>query len=109
MESGDVGCAATSAKRRSAGSAPGMTAPVEITRQYRAPKVCHFLPPSRKLIKSLRSTFYMPNRPLAPVDRAQEAIKSVANGCRHAFPSFSHGWDNGWDNGQFWSHKEERT
>jgi hypothetical protein len=26
MESGDVGCAATSAQRHSAGSAPGMTA-----------------------------------------------------------------------------------
>jgi hypothetical protein len=33
MESGDVGCAATSAKRRLAGSAPGMTALVEVTRQ----------------------------------------------------------------------------
>ncbi len=31
------------------------------------------------------------------------------NGCSHAFPSFSPGWDNGWDNGRFWSHKEERT
>ena len=78
MESGDVGCAATSAKRHSAGSAPGMTALVEITRQYRAPKVRHFLPPSRKLIKPLRSTFYMPNRPLALVEPAQAAIKNVA-------------------------------
>jgi hypothetical protein len=31
MESGDVGCAATSAQRHSAGSAPGMTALVEVT------------------------------------------------------------------------------
>lgn len=30
-ESGDVGCAATSAKRHSAGSVPGMTALVEVT------------------------------------------------------------------------------
>ena len=38
MESGDVGCDATSAKRHSAGGAPGMTALVEVTPQYRAPK-----------------------------------------------------------------------
>ena len=31
MESGDVGCDATSAKRYSAGSAPGMTALAEVT------------------------------------------------------------------------------
>jgi len=30
MESGDVGCVATSAKRHSAGNAPGMTALVEV-------------------------------------------------------------------------------
>ena len=47
MESGDVGCAATSAQRHPAGSAPGMTALVEVTRQYRAPKGRHYLPPSR--------------------------------------------------------------
>lgn len=47
MESGDVGCAATSAKRHSAGSVPGMTALVEVTRQHRAPKGRHCLPPSR--------------------------------------------------------------
>jgi hypothetical protein len=35
-ESGDVGCAATSAKRRSAGSAPGMTALVEALTLQRA-------------------------------------------------------------------------
>ena len=47
MESGDVGCAVTSAKRRLAGSAPGMTALVEAANTYRAPKVRHCLPPSR--------------------------------------------------------------
>lgn len=47
MESGDVGCAATSAKRRSAGSVPGMTALVEVTDTHRTPKVRHCLPPSR--------------------------------------------------------------
>jgi len=47
MESGDVGCVATSAQRNSAGGAPGMTALVEVTRQHRAPKVRHCLPPSR--------------------------------------------------------------
>jgi hypothetical protein len=47
MESGDVGCVATSAQRRSAGSAPGMTALVEATYTHRAPKVRHCLPPSR--------------------------------------------------------------
>ena len=47
MESGDVGCAATSAKRHSAGSVPGMTALVEVTDTHRAPKVRHCLPPSR--------------------------------------------------------------
>ena len=46
-ESGDVGCAGTSAKRQSAGSVPGMTALVEVTRQHRAPKGRHCLPPSR--------------------------------------------------------------
>lgn len=46
-ESGDVGRAATSAKRRSAGRVPGMTALVEVTETYRAPKVRHCLPPSR--------------------------------------------------------------
>ena len=59
--------------------------------------------------QTLAQHFYMPNRPLALVERAQAAIKRVANGYRYAFPSFSRGWDNGWDNGQFWSHKEERT
>jgi len=47
MESGDVGCAATSAKRRSAGSVPGMTALVEVTNKHRTPKDRHRLPPSR--------------------------------------------------------------
>jgi hypothetical protein len=47
MESGDVECAATSAKRHSAGSAPGMTALVEDTRKDRAPKGRQCLPPSR--------------------------------------------------------------
>jgi hypothetical protein len=47
MESGDVGCAATSAQRHSAGSAPGMTALVEVIRKRRAPKGRHVLPPSR--------------------------------------------------------------
>ena len=47
MESGDVGCAATSAQRHSAGSAPGMTALVEAADTYRAPKDRHDLPPSR--------------------------------------------------------------
>jgi len=47
MESGDVGCAATSAKRHSAGSVPGMTALVEVIRKRRAPKGRHVLPPSR--------------------------------------------------------------
>ncbi len=47
MESGDVGCVATSAKRHSAGSAPGMTALVEVTNTYRAPKGRHCLPLSR--------------------------------------------------------------
>jgi len=47
MESGDVGCVATSAKRHSAGSAPGMTALVEVTDTHRAPKVRQCLPPSR--------------------------------------------------------------
>jgi len=46
-ESGDVGCAATSAKRRLAGNVPGMTALVDVTRQLRAPKVRQCLPPSR--------------------------------------------------------------
>ena len=46
-QSGDVGCAATSAKRHSAGSAPGMTALVEVTDTHRAPKVRQCLPPSR--------------------------------------------------------------
>lgn len=79
MESGDVGCVATSAKRHLAGSVPGMTALVEVTDTYRAPKVRHCLPPSRKLIKPLRSTFYMPNGPLAPVEHAQAAINNIAN------------------------------
>jgi len=70
MESGDVGCAATSAQRHSTGSAPGMTALLEVADTHRAPKVRHCLPPSRELIKPLRSTFYMPNRPLALVERA---------------------------------------
>jgi len=48
---------------------------------------------------------YMPNRPLALVERAQAAIKIVANGCNYAISSFSRGWDNG----RFWSHQEERT
>jgi hypothetical protein len=47
MESGDVGCAATSAQRYSAGGAPGMTALVEVTYTHRAPKVRKCLPPSR--------------------------------------------------------------
>jgi len=47
MESGDVGCVATSAKRHSAGNAPGMTALVEVIDTHRAPKVRHCLPPSR--------------------------------------------------------------
>jgi len=47
MESGDVGCANTSAQRHSAGSVPGMTALVEVTDTHRAPKVRHCLPPSR--------------------------------------------------------------
>ena len=46
-ESGDVGCAATSAKRRLAGNVPGMTALVEVTDTHRAPKGRHRLPPSR--------------------------------------------------------------
>ncbi len=55
-ESGDVGCAATSATRHSAGSAPGMTALVEVTESHRAPKVCHALPLAWQLIEHLRST-----------------------------------------------------
>ena len=47
MESGDVGCAATSAQRNSAGSVPGMTALVEVAATHRAPKVRQCLPPSR--------------------------------------------------------------
>ena len=47
MESGDVGCAATSAQRHSAGSAPDMTALVEVADTHRAPKARHCLPPSR--------------------------------------------------------------
>jgi hypothetical protein len=47
MESGDVGCVATSAQRHSAGNAPGMTALVEVAATHRAPKVRHCLPPSR--------------------------------------------------------------
>lgn len=47
MESGDVGCVATSAKRHSAGSVPGMTALVEVTDKHRAPKDRHCLPSSR--------------------------------------------------------------
>ncbi len=47
MESGDVGCAATSAQRSSEGGAPGMTALVEVTDTHRAPKGRHCLPPSR--------------------------------------------------------------
>ena len=47
MESGDVGCVATSAQRRLAGDVPGMTALLEATRQHRTPKVRHCLPPSR--------------------------------------------------------------
>ncbi len=47
MESGDVGCAATSAQRHSAGSTPSMTALVEVTDTHRAPKDRHCLPPSR--------------------------------------------------------------
>ena len=78
MESGDVGCAATGAKRQSAGSVPGMTALVEAANTYRAPKVHRCLPPSRWLIKPLRSTVYMQNRPLALVERAQAAINNVA-------------------------------
>ncbi len=77
-ESGDVGCAAIRTKRHSAGNAPGMTALLEVTLKHRAPKVRHCLPPSRWLIKPLRSTFYMPNRPLALVERAQAAIKREA-------------------------------
>jgi hypothetical protein len=41
MESGDVGCVATSAQRHSAGSAPGMTALLEAVDTYRAPKDRH--------------------------------------------------------------------
>jgi hypothetical protein len=89
MESGDVGCAATSAKRHSAGSAHGMTALVEVTDTYRAPKGRQCLPPSRKPITPLRSTFYMLNRPLAPVENAQAAIKSVANDSRHQLHSLA--------------------
>ena len=37
-ESGDVGCAATCAQRSSAGSAPGMTALVEVADTHRTPK-----------------------------------------------------------------------
>jgi hypothetical protein len=47
MESGDVGCAATSAKRHPTGSVPGMTALVDTADAYRAPEVRHCLPPSR--------------------------------------------------------------
>jgi len=47
MESGDVGCVATSAQRHSAGSVPGMTALVEVAATHRAPKGRHCLPPSR--------------------------------------------------------------
>jgi len=78
MESGDVGCVATSAQRHSAGSVPGMTALVEGTRQHRAPKGRNCLPPSRQLIKPLRSTINMPNRSLALVERAQAAINNIA-------------------------------
>jgi hypothetical protein len=46
-ESGDVGCAAISAKRSSEGGAPSMTALVEVTHQHRTPKVRHCPPPSR--------------------------------------------------------------
>ena len=46
-ESGDVGCSATSAQRRSAGNAPCITALVEVTATNRAPKVRHCLPPAR--------------------------------------------------------------
>ena len=44
MESGDVGCAVTSAQRHSAGSVPGMTALVAVTATHRAPKGRHCLP-----------------------------------------------------------------
>ncbi len=47
MESGDVGCVATSAQRRLAGNVPGMTALVEVTDTHRAPKGRHCLPPAR--------------------------------------------------------------
>jgi hypothetical protein len=47
MESGDVGCVATSAQRHLAGGAPGMTALVEVAATHRAPKVRQCLPPSR--------------------------------------------------------------
>ena len=47
MENGDVGCVATSAQRHSAGSAPGMTALVEVTDTHRAPTVRQCLPSSR--------------------------------------------------------------
>jgi hypothetical protein len=52
----------------------------------------------------LRSTFYIPKRPIASVERAQAAIKTVAVGCEYAISRFSRGWDNG----RFWSHQEER-
>ena len=47
MESDEVGCVATSAQRRSAGSAHGMTALVETADTYRAPTNRLCLPPSR--------------------------------------------------------------
>jgi hypothetical protein len=47
MESGDVGCVATSAQRRLAGNVPSMTALVEVTDTHRAPKGRHCLPPAR--------------------------------------------------------------
>ena len=79
MESGDVGCAATSAKRRSAGGAPGMTALVEANRHASSAEGSSLPAAFAVADQTLAQHFYMPNRPQALVERAQTAIKRVAN------------------------------
>ena len=59
MESGDVGCAATSAKRHSAGAVPGMTALVVVSTSHRTPQSCKSEPPSWLLIDTCEALMFI--------------------------------------------------
>ena len=78
MESGDAGCVATSAQRHSAGSAPGMTALVEANRHASSAEGLSRPAAVAVAVQTLAQHFYMPNRPLALVERAQAAINNIA-------------------------------